>query len=121
MSDDEPSGNSEAAKYRRKLRDVEAERDTLRDRVEALQRTQVEQLAGNLKPAALWSTTHLETLLDDAGNVDAERVNEAVSRARAELGIPSTSMRPDLSEGSSGRGSPSRISWSDALKQGGAR
>lgn len=38
-------GNEEAAKWRRKLRDTEAERDGLSGQLEAMQRAEVERIA----------------------------------------------------------------------------
>ncbi|OBK44835.1 hypothetical protein A5656_05425 [Mycobacterium gordonae] len=79
----------EAAKYRRRLRDAEAERDTLRATVESLQRAEVDRLAtaDGLKPAALWSSAELGDLLGDDGTVDAARVSAAIATAREQLGI----------------------------------
>ena len=41
----EPSGNLEAAKYRTRLREAEAQRDALAQRVERLQRLDIERVA----------------------------------------------------------------------------
>lgn len=83
-------GNAEAAKYRRQLRDAEAERDTLRGRVEALQRAEAERLAAGegVKASALWASgTELADLVDDEGNIVPDRVSEAASTAVNELGL----------------------------------
>lgn len=79
----------EAAKYRRRLRDVEAERDTLKATVESLQRAEVDRLAtaDGLKPAALWSSAELTDLLAEDGTVDQGKVAAAISAARETLGI----------------------------------
>src|SRR4051812_7340440 len=57
-------GNKEAARYRRRLRETEQERDTLKATVEALQRAEVDRLAESdgLRPAALWSGAELGDL-----------------------------------------------------------
>jgi len=71
----EDSANGEAAKYRRRLRSVEAERDTLAQQVQALQRQQVEQLcqAARIRPQAVWgSGAELSAMLNDDGSVNPE-------------------------------------------------
>ncbi len=74
----------EAARYRRSLRDTEAERDSLRDRLTTLQRAEVERIAtaddGLARADDLWlSGLDLASLLDDDGNVDTIKVREAVA------------------------------------------
>ncbi len=73
--------NREAARYRRQLRDTEAKAAALSERVEAMQRREVERLAASemTTPADLWLTgTELAGLLDDDGDVDAAKVKAAV-------------------------------------------
>lgn len=80
----------EAAKYRRRLRDVEAERDSLKATVVALQRAEVDRLAAgaDLRPAALWASgPELADLLGDDGTVNQVKVAAAISAARETLGI----------------------------------
>lgn len=82
--------NREAAKYRRRLREAEAERDALAERVETLQRAEVERIAGgaSVKPAALWASgASLPELLTEDGTVDPEKVATAVQTARDQLGL----------------------------------
>jgi len=89
--DDDSGAGREAAKYRRRLRAAEAERDTLAATVEAMQRAEVERIAtaDELKPAALWgSGVELAGLLNDDGTVDAAKVNTAIAATRDALGIP---------------------------------
>lgn len=111
---------AEAAKYRTQLRETEAQRDTLAAKVETLQKAQVEALAADLaKPAALWATgTSLADLLDDDGNVDADKVTEAVARARDELGLAAAvrSPRPDPTQGAQG-GTPRASGWVAAMSE----
>ncbi len=90
---DDAQGGKEAAKYRRRLRETEAERDQLRERLDSLQRTEVERIASATvaKPAALWAAgTKLEDVLDDAGNVDQRKVTEAITAASDALGLSRT-------------------------------
>lgn len=85
--------NKRQARYRRQLRETEAERDQLRATVETLQRAEVERLAGKAiqKPTALWSAdVQLVDLLDDTGAVDPAKVNAAVQNARDTLGLAAT-------------------------------
>lgn len=109
----------EAAKYRRRLRDVEAERDTLKAAVAALQRAEVDRLAtaDDLRPAALWASgPELADLLTDDGTVDAAKVSAAIAAARDQLGIPSPPPRGNVVKGE-GRslGRPPRPSGKDAM------
>ncbi|CAN5830575.1 hypothetical protein BH24ACT3_BH24ACT3_11450 [soil metagenome] len=87
----EEGAGREAAKYRRKLRDTEAERDTLRGQVEGLQRAEAERIAGQhiTKPEGMWAGVELADLLDEAGAVDGEKVNAAAKDARERFGLRS--------------------------------
>lgn len=81
----------DAIKYRRRLRDTEAERDTLATQVEALQRAAIDAQADreNIKPAALWASgVELADLLTETGTVDTDKVEVAITAARDSLGIP---------------------------------
>ena len=80
----------EAAKYRRQLRDTEAERDSLREQVQALQRAAVEQVAARqiAKPAALWTAgVELADVLGDDGAPDPAKIKAACAEASARLGL----------------------------------
>ncbi len=83
-SDDGGKLRREAARYRRSLRDAEAERDSLRGRLDVLQRAAVERVAtadGLAVPGDLWlAGVDLAELLDDGGNVDHGRVRESVAK-----------------------------------------
>ncbi len=73
-------GNREAAKYRTKLRDAEAERDQLASAVATYQRRDAEALVGErlLSPADLWvAGAKLEDLLAEDGTVDKAKVDAA--------------------------------------------
>lgn len=115
------SANREAARYRRQLRETESERDTLRDRLAALQRAEIERLAGTAAklaaPSAIWASgVQLADLLDGDGQVDPERVAAAAEQAAQRLGLARTPTRPraDPSQGprGSGVGEPN---WSQFL------
>jgi hypothetical protein len=111
-------GNKEAARYRRRLRSTEQERDQLAERVTALQRAEVERLAtaDDLRPAALWASAELGDLLSDDGTVDEAKVSQAIGAAREQLGIPNPPPRGNYVKGE-GRspGRPPRPSGLDAM------
>lgn len=82
--------DNEAASYRRRLRDTEAQRDALTDRLATLQRAQADQIIESLgiRPQAVWlAGTTLDGLLGDDGDVDPERVQAAAAEAAESLGI----------------------------------
>lgn len=88
-------GNPEAAKYRTRLRETEAQRDALAARVETFQRADVHRLAaGHLsEPGDLFDVggTTLAELLDEDGNVDEQLVTDAITallQSRPGLGKP---------------------------------
>ncbi len=92
---DDSTPNAEAARYRRRLREVEAERDALADKVESLQRAQaLAQAAGVLsQPADLFEVgrVDLAALLNADGDLDAGAVAaalDALIEARPGLAIP---------------------------------
>ena len=88
--EDDGNPNREAARYRTRLRETESERDDLAERVTALQRAEVERVAGATvtNPAALWAAeVQLADLLDDAGAVDPDKVRAAAGQAAERLGL----------------------------------
>lgn len=99
--------NHEAAAYRVKLREAEAERDRLAGVVAGMQRAAVEDIAAQagLKPKALWASgVDLADLLvaegeDDAGTVDRTKVDAAIMTAREELGIGDNRFRTEIGKG----------------------
>lgn len=111
----EDRGGRDAAKYRRKLRTVEAERDQLAERLEAMQRNEIERQAqaAQLKPAALWAATKLDDLLAEDGTVSAEAVAQAVETARETLGVPPPRRNHVAGEGRNPRAA--RSSGRDAM------
>lgn len=89
-SAEQDNGNKEAAKYRRKLRAAEGERDALAETVAALQREAAEALASKHlnKPAALWQAgTALEDVLGEDGRPDPGKVEAASRSAIDALGL----------------------------------
>ena len=83
---DEETGrylSREAARYRTRLRETEAERDQLRERLERYERAEVERLAsaaGLAVPADLWALgTQIEHCRAEDGSIDAETVSASMS------------------------------------------
>ncbi len=79
----EGKGNSEAAKYRTRLRAVEAERDGLAQRVARMQQAEVNHLVAERmadpEDLRVLGKVELADLLDDEGEVDSEKVEQAVT------------------------------------------
>lgn len=110
----------EAAKYRRQLRDTEAQRDALAANVAALQRAEViRQIRGHglRKPEAIFAAgVTMPELLADDGTVDADLVKAATNRAIDMLDLAHQGP-PDLSlDAGPRRTAPmSGPSWSEAI------
>ena len=104
----------EAAGYRTRLRDTEAERDQLRARVERHERADVERLAeqaGFAQPSDVFMfATDLEQLRVDGGELDTGRVTELAQRVLTE--------RPGLRKPGLDFGGGSRLSNGQAREPG---
>lgn len=90
----EPTGDKasrEAVRYRRRLREVEAERDRLAAQVEALQRAEIERLSlaeYRVRGEALWAAGYkVGDLVDDDGRPDVSKVAAAAEEAAERFGI----------------------------------
>ncbi len=85
----EETPNREAARYRKALRDAEAERDQLKAQRDELARSIAEQsLPGNVPPRLMWEHTEdVTTLFDDAGRVDPSKVTAAAGEIIDAYGI----------------------------------
>ena len=92
-TEDQPqtdSPNAEASRYRRRLRETETDRDQLAAKLEDMQKDAIERLlSGTLaKPAGLWAAGHdVASMLDDDGNIDADKVQQAADQAVETLGL----------------------------------
>ena len=100
--DDRSAGNKEAARRRRQLRQVEAERDGLRDQLDDARRQIVDQVLERerarlqVTPAAFFAhVDDVETLLDEHGAVSLAAVRTAAKEAREKFGAAPTN-RGDL-------------------------
>ena len=98
----------EAARYRTQLREAEAQRDTIRAQLVALQNQMIEtSLPPNLKPEA-WRLAHpdISDLLSEDGTINRDALTEAISIAVETLGvqnpgpiIPTQGKQPDRAPG----------------------
>ena len=84
-SEPEGGGNAEAARRRRQLREVEAERDALRARLDATHRALVEQQAADLfaDPSDLRHAASIDDLRGDDGLIDPERAEATMNAVLA--------------------------------------
>lgn len=120
----EPGANAEAAKYRRRLRKAEAERDQLAKQVRALRRSEVErQVADRLDdPSDLWRAdgVDLAELLDQDGAIEQAKVDEVAATVTAEH--PAWAKRPEVSgiDEDQGKSSDRSVgaSWAGLLRSG---
>jgi hypothetical protein len=100
--------NAEAAKWRVKYREAEAQRDALAAQLDAVRKDQVGAIATSMgiKATALWASgVQLDSLLGDDGVPDPAKVKTAVDAARQALGIDNKRPR---GVGLSGASSPSQ-------------
>ncbi len=120
QTDSSESPNREAAKYRKRLRDTELDRDIWRERCAILQRTEVERIAAAVlaDPKDLWHGTGLEDLLDDTGNVSTKKVTGVLADlSKSHPHWKRTERRPSIDGLRSGTGAhtPAPTGWAQAL------
>lgn len=110
-------------RYRQKLRETEAERDALLQRVETLQRGEVQRMVADklADPEDFWRETTLADLLDDSGDLAPDKVFERVSGLLEDhphwgQAVP----RPSgaLKSGASAPAQPRRDPWTTAFAPG---
>lgn len=118
----EPPKANKEARYRVERNEARAERDALAQRVEALQRAELERLAGDTmsNPADLLALTGqaLADFLTEDGELDAELVAKAAAELLATRpGLRKGSPAFDPSQGSGGKPAVKREpSWGALLK-----
>lgn len=112
----------EAARYRRRLREAEAQRDALAQQLEALQRQMVERIIQREchgKPAGLWASgVTVADLIGEDGTVDPDKVKAAWENAVEMLGL-NTRINDGAyvpSEGRNVEWRTSGTSWQEALR-----
>lgn len=115
------SGNSEAARYRRQLRDTEAQRDQLADRLTAYERTDAERHADRLAdPRDLWTAgVELDDLRNEDGTIDPEKVRAAADQVLVDRPhwAKSRTPAPDRRQGGVGTPVGPQSAWSNILKR----
>ncbi len=110
------SPNREAAKWRRRLRDTESERDKLAETVTTLQRQQVESmLGGRVRPAALWAVSELSEMLNESGSPTPELVEAAIEKAKLTLGIRPAMVHPASLRSGAANTPPRQDPWEKAF------
>lgn len=94
----------EAARYRTRLRDAEAERDTLRDRLTGQQQAIIDRACAAARLTDMHITAagiNLENLVDaGTGLLDVDRLMRTVDTARREFGV-GRAPAPNRQQGSS--------------------
>jgi hypothetical protein len=113
----------EAASYRRRLRETEADRDRLSERVDRMQRTEVERLAsaaGLAVAGDVWlHGATLETLRTDEGDIDRLVVEGLVTDLLRDRPGLQAAKEGDLGIGRSGRSTAQpKVGLSQLLKPG---
>ena len=115
----ENKAGREAARYRHRAKEAEAERDALAEQLTALRRAAVEDRlkAQHVPAAGFWAAgVQLDDLLDDDGNLDDEKIKTAADHAVETLGLERVGvhMRPVPGEGRTTSPSPTP-SWEAAF------
>ncbi len=117
-------------RYRQRLRETEAQRDTLLQRVEHMQRNEVQRLTADrlADPQDLWRETELGDLLDDDGHIDTTKVDGRVGALLEEhphwaTPTPRTVNANALKSGASAPEGPRKDPWVSAFSpnRGGVR
>lgn len=115
--------NKEAAAYRRRLRDTEAERDVLATKLTGAmeQLVNIEVAKKLAAPEDFWTTTQMADLLDSDGLVDPEKVTAAINNvlaARPHWRKPAPATESTSSVGSNGivEGGQVKPSFADAFR-----
>ncbi|MDQ3416518.1 MAG: hypothetical protein M3474_05370 [Actinomycetota bacterium] len=102
---DDARPGAEAARYRRRLRETETERDGLVEQLDGFRRREAERVAAGAlsKPSDIWlDGRDIGDLLDDAGQVDPAKVNAEVASVldgRPQLAATRQRPKPDDAQG----------------------
>lgn len=115
------NGGREAAKYRRRLRETEAERDQLADTLARTRQSIVDNAvqAAGLDPRLLGAAGHsLDSLVGKDGLVSHDKLAEAISTTAQEFGLNRPGLRANPQQGRGGPQSGTTASWSEALRGG---
>lgn len=115
------SPNAEAAKWRRRLRETEAERDLLRSQVETMQRTEVDRIVRqqvDWSPAVLWEAgLTVDMVTAEDGTIDTAKVETAVRNTEDRLGLrPRVGYSVDHSKTTDGMRDIGANPWQEAFQ-----
>jgi len=104
----EKRGSNEAAKWRTKLREAEAQLNEYASRIETLERELVSHYSSLEKVEALWAANvSLDELRNSDGIIDPELVAAADARVREQFGIVERRLpKPDPAQGRGGTFKP---------------
>ena len=98
-------GNNEAAKYRRKLREVEGQRDQLTEQLNTIRRTVIDRQVKALgyEPEGFWAGgAELEQFLNDEGHINDEAVETTAREIAARLGLQGRRFEGSADQGRKG-------------------
>lgn len=116
--DTDDSGDDGKSRYRRRAQAAEAERDQLREQLDAVRRQIAEDACGLAKPAGMWAAgVDVNDLFTDDGRLDRDRLSASVTDAVDRLGLtwaPRTP-KPDPSQGMSSGSNYGHATWGDLL------
>ncbi len=117
---DDARPGAEAARYRRRLRETETERDTLVEQLDGFRRREAERVAAGAlsKPSDLWlDGRDIGDLLDDDGQVDPDKVSaEVASVLEGRPLLAATRQRPKPDDAQGRPGPRSSEGWAEVLK-----
>jgi hypothetical protein len=120
----EPSPNSEAARYRVQLREAEAKRDTLTERLTGYQRRECEAAVADLLdvPGDLWEVGQADVgvFYNDDGTVNADDLRAAAAaliEQRPRLGKPVVTQRWQNAGQHTGK-PPGKTGWDSVINSG---
>lgn len=109
---------SEAAGYRRELREAQAERDQLRERVERQDRESVERLVSDRlrSPEDFWLAVSVDDLRGEDGAIDREKLDAALEQVASDKPHWIKAAYTDFDAGVRGRAVTAAPSFGQALK-----
>lgn len=116
-----PQASREAAKYRTQLRAVEAERDALTGQLDAMRRAELGRhaKAANVSLDAVIDAGHTpETLVDETGAFDPDKIDAALTDARTRYGSIVPSVPSSFGQGNVGTPivpEPETATWHSAI------
>ncbi len=110
--------NREAARYRKALRDAEAERDQLKAQRDELARSIAEQhLPGGLPVRLFWEQHQdVTSLFDDQGRIDADKVKEAGRQLITDYGLSTSPIVPVVPDAGKQPDRNANTGWTEVVR-----